>query len=146
MGELLGIPEWLAMTLWVVGALLIWLALGFFVHRRGRRRLAAKRACISKPEFVVSLAPEVEGRIAEWLWDQADPYYQPLRPHPDDHLLRDAMIDDGDIGMDWVSDFAKAMNLDEKRFPDWPNGWDLTMRNYARWLQQAVDARAVVAG
>lgn len=139
MGNLPRIPEWLAMTIWVVGGLLAWLALGHFMHRRGRRRLAAKRTCITKEEFIARLEPDADLRISEWLWDQAKPYYEPLKPHPDDHLLRDAMIDDGDVSMDWVSDFAEQMGLDEKRFPDWPVDWELTLRNYARWLQQAMD-------
>jgi len=139
MGELLDIPEWLALAIWVIGALSIWLAVGFFMHKRGQQRLAAKRANPTRAAFVAMLASDIDPDIAEWFWEQLQPYYIPLTPHPDDHLLKDAMIDDDDIGMDWWPMFARAKGLDERRSPDWPEEWDLTVFNFARWLQVARD-------
>ena len=65
------------------------------------------------------------------------PYYTPLTPHPDDHLIDDAMIDEDDVSMFWWGDFAHAKGLDEKTWPDWPQDWAFTVRNFARWLQLA---------
>ena len=79
----------------------------------------------------------VDPAIAEWLWHQALPYFDPLTPHPDDHLLDDAMIDEGDIEQHWWGDFARNMELDETTGPDWPQDWAFTVRNFARWLQLA---------
>lgn len=135
MGELLGIPEWLAETLFVLGGLSIWLVVGVIAHRRGLRRLAAKRPNPSREEFVAMLADAADAEVAAWLWDTALPYYKPLTPHPDDHLLEDAMIDDDDIAMDWCRDFARVSGLEGKAWPDWPNEWAPTVRNYACWLQ-----------
>ncbi len=141
MGELIGLPEWLAVTLFVVLALGGWLGLGFFLHRRGHRRLAAKRPNPTRDQFIAMLANDVDADIAAWLWDQARPYYDPLTPHPDDHLLHDAMIDDGDIDIYWWREFAEAMALDEASWPVWPQDWPLTMRHFARWLQRARQAQ-----
>ena len=137
MGELLGIPEWLAISVFVACGWIIWLSIGFIAHRRGQRRLAAKRPNPTREEFMGMLSDSVDEDIAVWLWDQALIYYDPLTPHPEDHLIRDAMIDDDDIGMDWWPQFARANGLNEKAWPEWPQGWDLTARNYARWLQLA---------
>jgi hypothetical protein len=141
LGELIGLPEWLFATLFVAVGLGGWLGLGFLLHRRGRKRLAAKRPNPTRDQFIAMLVADVDADIAAWLWDQALPYYDPLTPHPDDHLLDDAMIDDDDIAMDWCRDFTEVMVLDEKSFPEWPDGWTLTVRNYARWLQLARQAQ-----
>ena len=114
-----------------------WLGFGFFSHRRGRKRLAAKRPNPTEAEFVAMLADQVDPAIAEWLWRQALSYYDPLTPHPDDHLLDDAMIDEGDIEQYWWEDFARVSGLDAKTWPDWPHDWAFTVRNFARWLQLA---------
>ena len=137
MGELLGLPEWLAATLFVVAWLGGWLGPGFLGHRRGLKRLAAKRPSPTEGEFMAMLADQVDPAIAEWLWHQALPYYTPLTPHPDDHLIDDAMIDEDDVSMFWWGDFAHAKGLDEKTWPDWPQDWAFTVRNFARWLQLA---------
>jgi hypothetical protein len=68
MGELLGIPEWLAMTSFVLAGLAIWLAFGFVMHRRGMRRLAAKRPNPTRREFLEMMLESVENDTAEWLW------------------------------------------------------------------------------
>lgn len=141
MGELIGLPEWLAVTLFVLMVLGGWLALGFVLHRRGHRRLAAKRPGPTREQFIAQLADNADADIAAWLWDQALPYYDPLTPHPDDHLLDDAMIDDDDIALYWWREFAEAMALDAASWPEWPNDWPLTMRNFARWLQRARQAQ-----
>lgn len=135
MEALLGIPEWLAATLFVTTALAGWLGLAFLMRRRGMRRLAASRPSPSREEFVDLLAGQVDGDTATWLWEQASPYYvNATSPHPDDDLGKDAMIDDGDWSMDWPSQFAKARRFDEDDYPDWPVEWPATLRNFGRWL------------
>ncbi|MEO6154075.1 MAG: hypothetical protein ABIT09_08695 [Croceibacterium sp.] len=57
------------------------------------------------------LQTDVDKDVAEWLWNEALPYYTPLTPHADDHLIREARIDDDDVTMDWLPAFAKARGL-----------------------------------
>jgi hypothetical protein len=52
-------------------------------------------------------------------------------------MLKDAMISDDDVDMDWWPEFARDKGLDEKQWPEWPGEWDITIANYARWLQLA---------
>lgn len=134
MGELLGIPEWLAMTGFVLGGLAIWLTLGFVMRQRGRRRLAAKRPNPTRCEFLKLMTDSVDEDTAKWLWDQARPYYEPLTPHPDDLLSDDAMIDDGDWSMHWPREFAESNGFSDKAYPDWPKDWYATIRNFGKWL------------
>lgn len=136
---MLGIPEWLAMTLFVGGALTVWLAIGFALLRKAQRRLAAKRANPTRDEFLALMGQDVDPDIAVWMWDRLQVYYTPLTPHPDDHLLKDACIDDGDVTMDWLPQFAKDQGLPWKQWPDWPQDWELTVRNFARWLKLGRD-------
>lgn len=135
MGDLLGIPEWLAVSLYIVGGLTVWLAVSSYTHRQAHHRLATKRPNPTRHEFLGIMAEDVDPDIAEWMWDQLQAYYTPLTPHPDDHLLKDACIDDGDVTMDWLPEFAMAEGLPWKPWPDWPQEWELTVRNFARWLQ-----------
>ena len=135
MGDLLGIPKWLAVTLLVVGGQSARLVVGGLIHRKAHRRLAAKRPNPTRDEFLGLMKQDVDPDIAAWMWDQLQVYYSPLTPHPDDHLLKDACIDDGDVTMDWLPEFAKAQGLSWKQWPDWPQEWELTVRNFARWLQ-----------
>lgn len=58
-----------------------------------------------------------------------------LTPHPDDMLLEDLCIDDGDVTMDWPWVWTEQHGLAESDLPDWPKGWPMTVRNYARWLE-----------
>ena len=45
--------------------------------------------------------------------------------------------------MDWVPDFLHHFDVDKmlwpKRWPEWPREWDLTVRNFARFLQLGRD-------
>jgi uncharacterized protein YneF (UPF0154 family) len=135
MGELIGIPEWLFVVLWLAAGLSVWLILGFYFHRKAHRRLAEKRPNPTREEFLALMAGDVDHDIAEWMWENLAVYYTPLAPHPDDHLLEDACIDDGDVSLDWLPAFAESQGLAWKQWPEWPKGWDLTVRNFARWLQ-----------
>lgn len=142
MGDALGIPDWLAQTIFVVAGLTIWLAVGFVMHRRGRKRLAAKRPNPTRQEFLEMLAGSISEDTANWLWDQAESYYQPLTPHPDDRLSEDAMIDEDDWSMDWPKAFAELHGFSDKAYPDWPKDWAATVRNLGKWLDMGKAAGA----
>jgi hypothetical protein len=139
LGELVGLPEWLFVTLWVGAGLLMWLALGAYFHRKARRRLAEKRPSPTHEEFVELLRCDVDADIAEWMWGNLQDYYTPLTPHPDDHLFDDGCIDSDDVSMDWLPAFAEPRGLPSKKWPAWPLEWDPTVRNFARWLQLGRD-------
>ena len=84
---------------------------------------------------------DVSSAAAEFLWETALLYLKPrLTPHPDDDLVRDLPIDSDDFSMDWPRDFAKRQGFHESSFPDWPEGWTVTVRNYGRWLDMAPSA------
>ncbi len=132
---MLGLPEWVAVTLFVVVGLTIWLGFGFWMLRRARRRVALRRANPTETEFLAMMAPDCSPEAARFVWAQALPYVEPrLTPHPDDHLFKDLCIDDDDVGMDWVRDWAERSGNLESDLPDWPKDWPPTVRNYARWL------------
>ena len=139
MGGLLGIPEWLAVALFVAAGLVTYFAFASWRFRIARRRLAEKRPCPSREEFMILMSRDVDQSVAAWMWNCLVVYYDPLTPHPDDHLLDDASIDDGDVTMDWLPSFAKAEGLNWKEWPEWPVEWSLTVRNFARYLQLGHD-------
>jgi hypothetical protein len=142
MGELIGIPEWLALTLYACVALAVWMAWSFRSIRMAHRRLAEKRPSPDREQFLAMMRDDVDEDVAAWMWDELQVYYRPLTPHPDDQLIDDVKIDDDDIGLDWLPAFAKAQGLDHRSWPDWPEGWALTVRNFARFLQLGRDQRA----
>ncbi|MCZ8368759.1 MAG: hypothetical protein O9293_02130 [Porphyrobacter sp.] len=138
MGELLGIPESLAMAGFVVAGLAIWIALGFVMQRRAHGRLAARRPNPTEAEFLAMMAQDCSPEAARFLWQQALVYVEPrLTPHPDDLLLDDLCIDDGDFTLDWPQVWAERQGLSESDLSDWPKDWPLTVRNFARWLDLA---------
>lgn len=139
MGELLGMPEWLAATGFVVAALAIWLGTGSLLHRRAMARTAARRPNPTESEFLAMMVQDCSAEAARFVWEQALPYVERrLAPHPDDHLLDDLCIDDGDIDMDWISDWADRFGVPEHDLPEWPQDWPLTVRNFARWCDLAL--------
>lgn len=138
MGEWLGVPEWVAVTGFVVAALAIWLTLGSILHRRAMKRLAARRLNPTEAEFLAQMAQDCSPEAARFVWAQTLPYVEPrVTPHPDDLLLDDLCIDDDDIDMDWRHNWADQLGVPERDLPDWPTGWPLTVRNFARWCDLA---------
>lgn len=143
MGELLGIPEWLALTSFVVAVLVVCLAMGFVMVRRAHRRVAARRPNPTEAEFFAMMAQDCSPKAARFMWEQALFCVEPrLTPHPDDLLLNDLCIDDGDVTMDWPQVWAEQQGLAESDLPDWPKDWPLTVRNFARWLDLARSSAA----
>lgn len=128
-------PEWLAVILWVVLGLAIFMTYGFWSIRQSHLRLAARRPNPTKEQFFELMAPDCSPGVAEFLWGKASYYVEPrLTPHPDDDLINDLKIDDDDIGMDWPRDWAELQGFHESNLPDWPEGWPATVRNFGRWL------------
>lgn len=73
MGELLGIPEWLAKTLFVTAFLVIVLGSAGIALTRARRRLAAKRPNPTHEEFVALMRTDVSLDTTQFLWDTCSP-------------------------------------------------------------------------
>jgi hypothetical protein len=139
MGELLGIPEWLFVTIFVCGGLVIWFAIGWRNTSRQIDALKSHRASPNREDFINLMSPDVRRETAEFLWDTAQPYLEPwqLAAHPEDDLAKDLPIDDDDWGMDWPRDWAELKGFHETNLPDWPEGWPVTVRNFGRWLDMA---------
>ncbi len=136
MGELLGIPEWLAVLIWLVFALGAFLIFGLNRLRNARERLAVARPSPTREEFLELLASDMRADTAAFLWDKALFYVRPLlTPHPDDELSNDLRIDDDDWSMDWPRDYAREQGFHESNYPDWPDGWPATLRNFGKWLE-----------
>ncbi len=136
MGELVGLPEWLFATLFVIIGVTIAFA---FAWRNTKRQVAATNARRPNPtrqDFMALMASDVSEETSEFLWETASFYCHDLglTPHPDDDLLKDLPIDEDDISMDWPRDFAKRKGFHESNLPDWPDHWSLTLRNFGRWL------------
>lgn len=135
MGEALGIPEWLALTLWLATGLSAAFAYGWWMLRKAHSRVAAMRPNPTEEQFLAMMAADCSPEVSRFLWDSALTYIQPrLTPHPDDNLLDDLKIDDEDLSMDWPRDWAASKGFHESNLPDWPDDWPITIRNYGRWL------------
>jgi hypothetical protein len=137
-GEWLGVPEWVAKIGFVIAGLALLLGLGFIAIRRAHARVGARRPNPTEAEFLAMMAQDCSPEAARFVWEQALPYITPrLTPHPDDLLRDDLCIDDGDIESYWRGDWAKRQGVPERDLPEWPEGWPLTVRNFARWCDLA---------
>ena len=135
MGALLGIPEWLAVTLLVIFGLSIAMLYGFWSIRRAHRRVAATRPNPTRQQFIALMEEDYSPEVSDFLWRKAVYYVEPrLTPHPDDDLMLDLKIDDDDIAMDWPRDWAEQRGFHDSNLPDWPKEWPATIRNFGRWL------------
>jgi len=136
------LPEWLAQS--IVGALVV-LAIGLLVGWLGKRNtdaqiaeLLAKRGNLSRDEFFTLMAPDVSRDASEFLWEaslDALSFFKPeVTIHPDDHLLDDVPVDEGEWSLDWPGEWADQQGIREKNLPDWPEDWPATIRNFGLWL------------
>ena len=138
MGELLGLPEWLAVSLYLTVALSAWLTYSYWSIRRAHTRLALRRANPDEETFLKLMMTDCSDEAARFVWDQAHFYVKPrLTPHPDDDLLADLKIDEDDLMLDWPREWAERKGFHESNFPDWPQAWPATVRNFAKWLDLA---------
>ena len=138
MGELLGIPEWLAAIGFVAAALLAWLGLGGLLHRKQMLALAKRRQNPNAAEFVEQMTLQTSREAADFMWEMLREYTgQYATPHPTDHLYDDLCIDNGDVDIDWPEQWAEHRALEMRVLPDWPKGWETTVLNFGRWLDMA---------
>lgn len=129
------LPHWLFPTVFVFVVLGLWIGIAWRNTRKQQVRLLARRPNPTKDEFTALMAHNVSAAATEFLWNTATTYLQPTAtPHPDDDLVKDLWIDDGDWSMDWPRDFAEQQGFSEKAYPDWPKDWPVTLRNFGRWL------------
>ena len=66
MGDLLGMPEWLAIVVWTVIVLATVLAYGNYSIRKTHKLLAKRRPNPTREQFIKLLAPDVDGDVASW--------------------------------------------------------------------------------
>ena len=109
-------------------------------HRNTRRmveRTRQLRRNLTESEFVAMLSRDVNPATAEFVWFSIIDYLRrwQLTPHPDDHLFRDLPIDDDEPTMDWLPRYAELYDANWRDWPQWPEEWDGTVRNFARWLE-----------
>ena len=84
------------------------------------------------------MAQDCSPQVAKFVWEKALFYVEPkFSPHPDDHLFDDLMIDEDDVEMDWTREWAERQGFHESNYPDWPEGWPATVRNFGKWLDMA---------
>ncbi len=129
-------PGWLIPTAFVI----IIMGSVFFVAWRNTRRMIdttlARRTNPTRHEFVAMLSDDVRPETAEFVWDSIASLVAPrLTPHPDDHLADDLPIDPDEPAMAWMPEFAARHAVDAKQWPQWPDEWEGTVRDFARWLE-----------
>lgn len=138
MEGLLGIPEWLVITLLVGMGLAITFGIAWRNTKRQIAATLARRPNPTKAKFMEMMRSDISEEAASFLWQTALPYLSfhkpPLTLHPDDDLVRDLPIDPDEISMDWPRDWAEARGFHESNLPVWPREWPVTIRNYGRWL------------
>lgn len=128
-----------SISAFVVVALSLWFSIAWRNTKKQIARTSDRRKNPSRDEFRAMLADDVSPETAEFLWETMIVYLEPkLTPHPEDHLVKDLPIDDGDWSMDWVLDFADKHGLDHKAWPYFPEGWEPTVRNFALWLEMGL--------
>lgn len=138
--------EWLGALLVVTPIIATIFVVSKRQWKRNVQALLARRPNPTRVEFVELLSHDVPQDIAEWMWETVSFYTRPLlSPHPDDDLLSDLMIDDDDVYIDWLPQFAKEQGLDWKAWPDWPSQAPSTVRNFAIWLAHGRDLQRPVA-
>jgi hypothetical protein len=100
-------------------------------------RTRGRRPNPSEREFVALLSRDVNPETAEFVWFAIIEYLErwQLTPHPDDHLSKDLPIDEDEPAKDWLPRYAELYGADWKQWPKWPEQWDGTVGNFARWLE-----------
>ncbi|MEM6856732.1 MAG: hypothetical protein AAF559_02590 [Pseudomonadota bacterium] len=138
MGKVVGLPEWVVLSSLILCVFLAMALRGWRNTKRQVSRTVAKRANPVREDFLEMMAPDVSREASEFVWEHASDclaFYCPdIAPHPDDHLIHDLPIDEDDWSLDWPFLWARQCDFPEKNLPDWPSGWPVTIRNFARWL------------
>ena len=138
MGEWLGLPEWLALSVIIAGTFLVLGLAGWRNTNRQIYKTLAKRENLTRDQFVQMMSPDVSREASYFLWESATPcldlFVQDLTLHPEDHLVDDLPIDDEEWSLDWPRAWAEQHGFHESNLPDWPEDWPATVRNFGRWL------------
>lgn len=133
--------EWLVPVLFAGGFISILVLVAWRNTNRQVTKTLARSVSPSREAFLEAMSEDVSREASEFLWDAARDglrYHDPqLTLHPDDDLSKDLPLDDDDVTMDWPRKWAERQGFHESNFPDWPQGWPTTVRNYARWLDMA---------
>ena len=130
-------PDWLISALLAAAFIAVLFAKAHRKTQRMVERTRQRRRNPAEREFVAMLSRDVNPETAEFVWFAIIEYLQPwkLTPHPDDHLSNDLPIDDDEPVMDWLPRYAELYGANWKAWPQWPEGWGGTVRNFARWLE-----------
>jgi len=124
-------------TLWFCALMAIIGAIYWRRYQRELRAISTRRPNLTREEFMASMRVDVSDAAAKFLWETTLIYIKPhATPHPEDDLMKELPIDQDDIALDWPVDWARLNGLSEDGFPPWPEGWDCTIRNFGRWLDQ----------
>ena len=132
-------PDWLIAALAVSAGLAIHIALAARNTQRMIMKTNSRRENPTREQFVAMLNGEVSERTAIFLWDRISFLVKPrLTPHPDDDLSKDLPIDPDEPTMDWLPEFAKLHGRNHRDWPEWPQNWQATVRNFSRWLESGL--------
>ncbi len=127
------------------GCIALYVLIWFWFGRKWKRdasALAARRPNPTRAEFVALLSEDAGADIAEFLWDELAPYWDPgLTPHPDDDFVNDLPID-REEPQDWLERYCGAAGYDWKHWPEWDARWPTTVRQFSRWLAMRPEGRA----
>lgn len=129
------------MNPWLFGGICVGLFLLLWVvsarkWKQQAEALAARRANLTREEFIALLSDDAGADIAEFLWHELASYWtHGLTPHPGDDFLKDLPIDDEEP-QDWLERYCGANGYDWKQWPQWDESHPTTVRNFARWLSE----------
>lgn len=133
--------DWVIAVPFAVIFLIIILVIGWRNTQRQIAQTVARRPNPSREEFLALMAPDVSLIATEFLWENSIEMlslFKGIGPHPDDDLARDLPMDEEEWSMDWPVVFAERHGFSDKLYPDWPDGWPATIRNYGKWLDMGL--------
>ena len=130
-------PDWLVPAFLAAGFIAVLFAKAHQKTQRMVARTRQRRVNPTESEFVTMLSRDVNPETAEFVCFAIIEYLQrwQLTPHPDDDLVNDLPIGSDDPTIDWLPRYAELYGANWKLWPKWPQGWDGTVRNFARWLE-----------
>jgi hypothetical protein len=108
-------------------------------ERRRQERLAETRSPLDGDEFKARLvAAGVDGRVAQFVWDEFQPYYfASLTPYPEDRPISEMRIDSDDLS-DIEARFEKQFG--RHWLGEWIGSHDPTLVEFAQSLMNSTSA------
>jgi hypothetical protein len=132
--------DWIIPGIAMAATLVVFLGIAWRNTRKQIANTLAIRPNPTREHFLEMMLADVSLRSSEFLWETTKFYLEPrLAAHPDDDLIRDLPICEEDWAMDWPRDFADRAGFIEEDYPDWPNDWPTTIRNYGKWLDMGFE-------